>query len=1036
MKTKNLILPVVALLFSLAACEVEEPFSKRTEVVEGLPVTVTIPFATKAKAVVTRAAQDEELENRVNNAYLLIFDEAGNKIGGRYCTQGNGMDPVNNTLETDAISQNRARIVGIANLNDGSTSTAYDLTPAMLDAITTYDQLCSLQMKLSERSVQRGSTFIMTGVAIDKTDENNSEWVQIPGSESGTVQLNCRLRFERTDAKVKFVVNAEVPEDKINLWEHFSFQPKEWRVCKVPAQALVIRDAEGGDADGEGTEYFSSRAVNFEEITRDPLEALYQGGSFVFYMPENKKSPKMNIPDQGTEAEQYALRDKQDKNEPAEGDELVLGQEVVNGEFTYANENSTYVEMTGTLSYEYTPNDNQSYYVEADVRYVIHLGYASGDPNDYDTDRNCNYTYTVTVRGINDIEVEVTADPQGPGEVRPGAEGDVIYSRAGIFEFDAHYDRRLITIDLSEIPDGQTDPNAANGVTWGVRTPFSNGIYDLNAPDNLSGIEDYKWVKFAINSDYGVDNDKFVKYPGDQNYNDLRIDDEIDNKPPGSSYEYDGNYQGARLLDVKQFVERINEMKQDPNKPTTVAVTVFIDEYVYYRDPVTYTEDLSLWKYSVDQPDRMMYIFIVPGDSKYSPDGESLVINSVLTFRQKSLRTIYDVNNPDLTSGKTIDGRQGLWGLESVMETGRLETGGRAIANGSSRNNGRLNTLRCMLGTDYNNNESLHWSDVLNTSDHYAMKNGYENALYACLMRNRDLNGDNIVQANEIRWYLASVNQLVDIYIGEYALDREAWLYPENPADRDYKTYWHYTTSTYNNGNPEVLWSEEGASLGSYGASQSSNGNRYAYRCVRNLGIALDNPDTEPLPLYTYTETTNGEYLIDVTRLTPNSRRENFEPGYLPEHTDIQISNLPYAKFQVQGAGSDIPAPKYEIEYYGPLDYGLEFTNEQTWEECLQYEDEGRLTVGYRLPNQRELLIMLNILPDKAWRSYQKSNWYDTYSKKAMYMCKTRFSRAGEDHFGEKRLSFRMNANDKSIGLLNNADSDRGYIRAVKDVRE
>lgn len=1031
MKTKNLILPVVALLFSLAACEVEEPFSKRTEVVEGLPVTVTIPFATKAKAVVTRAAQDEELENRVNNAYLLIFDEAGNKIGGRYCTQGNGMDPVNNTLETDAISQNRARIVGIANLNDGSTSTAYDLTPAMLNAITTYDQLCSLQMKLSERSVQRGSTFIMTGVAIDKTGENNSEWVQIPGSESGKVQLNCTLRFERTDAKVKFVVKAEVPEDKKDVWEHFSFQPKEWRVCKVPAQALVIRDAEGGDADGEGTEYFSSRAVNFEEITRDPLTASYQGGSFVFYMPENKKSPKMNIPDQGTEAEQYALRDKQDKNEPAEGDELVLGQEVVNGEFTYANENSTYVEMTGTLSYEYTrPNDRQRYYVEADVRYVIHLGYASGSPNDYDTDRNCNYTYTVTVRGINDIEVEVTADPQGPGEVRPGAEGDVIYSRAGIFEFDAHYDRRLITIDLSDIPDGQTDPDAANGVTWGVRTPFSNGIYDLNAPDNVNGIEDYKWVKFAINSDYGVGSDEFVKYPGDQNYNDPKIDDGTDDLPPGSSYGYADNYRDARLLDVKQFVERINEMKKDTdqNKLETVAVTVFIDEYVYYRNPVTYTEDLSLWKYSVDQPDRMMYIFIVPGDSKYSPDGESLVINSVLTFRQKSLRTIYDVNNSDLTNGNTIDGRQGLWGLESIMETGRLATGERAISNGSSRSNGRLNTLRCMLGTDYNNNESLHWSDVLNTSNHYAMNSGYENALYACLMRNRDLNGDNIVQANEIRWYLASVNQLVDIYIGEYALDREAWLYPENPADREYKTYWHYTTSTYNNGNPEVLWSEEGASLGSYGASKEHTEGKYAYRCVRNLGIALDNPDTEPLPLYTYTyNETNGEYLINVTRLNPNSRRENFESGYLPEHTDIQISNLPYAKFQVQGADDDY----YLLEDRGGWFWENWYIVEMDFNRCIQEEANGELDSGYRMPNQRELLIMMNVLPREAWKNYDENH----YSGYGFYMCKTKFSRAGVDPYHSSRNTFRMNAKDLSIGVVNE-DSDRtGFIRAVKDVR-
>lgn len=1046
MKAKQIIL-LAAILFSLAACEIEEPVSKRGEIVEGIPVTLAIPFKVNADRIMTRAAQDEDLEKTVDNAYLFIFDEAGNKIGHRFCTTipGGGMVRTTDStgrLEINTTSQNKARIVGIANLNVGTVSTAYQITPAMLEDIETYGQLCALQMKLSERSVQRGSTFVMTGFAKNSAGE---EWVQIPGSESTVKELEGTLRFERTDAKIEFIVKSEAAQPS---WNNFSFQPKEWRVCQIPAQSLVMKDETGADAEGSGTEYFSSRFVNFEKIDRVENNAtLYEGGSFVFYMPENKKKPNAPIPvtdplDPGktlTDAERYALRDRQEKiqlPEPVAG----TGQSVENGDFVYANQNSTYVEMTGTLSYEYV-GPNQTYYIESDVRYLIHLGYASGNPDDYNTERNTHYIYTVTVRGVDDIVVEVTNDT-GDDEVRPGAEGDVIYSLDGVYEFDAHYDRRLITINLSEIPDGQTDPNAANGVTWGVRTPFSNGIYDLNAPDNLSGIEDYKWVKFAINSDYGVESDIFVKYPGDQNYDDPRLEAVNDNQQPGTNEHglYGEGWEKARLLDVKQFVERINkmkqEMKQDPDKPTTVAVTVFIDEYVYYRNPVTYINDLSLWKYSVDQPDRMMYLFIVPGESKYSPDGESLVINSVLTFRQKSLRTVYNVDNPDLVNDPDPnDNYQGLWGLESIMETGRLETGGRAIANGSSRNNGRLNTLRCMLGTDYS--EELHWSDVLNTSNHYAINNNpkYQNALYACLMRNRDLNGNDIVEANEIRWYLASVNQLVDIYIGEYALDRGAWLYPENPADRDYKTYWHYTTSTYNNGNPEVLWSEEGASLGSYGASQNSNGPLYAYRCVRNLGIELEDPDTEPLPLYTYTET-GGEYLIDATRLSVKSRRENFEAGYLPAHNDLSTNNLPYAQFQVQGVNSDSPTPKYDLESPARPNYGyLYFTNEQTWEQCLQYEDGGRLAEGYRLPNQRELLIMLNTLPDDAWKLYQDSWGLYTYTKKAMYMCKTKFSRAGEDHFGENRLSFRMNANDKSIGLLNDATSDRGYIRAVKDVR-
>ena len=1033
MKIRNLILPAVLLLFSLYSCEVEEPFSKRSEIEEGLPVKVLVPFRTQPGVVITRADQGAELENRVNNAYLIVFDEVGNKIGRKFCTEGNGMEPKTNstgTLEINTISQNRAYIVGIANLNDGTVGTAYDITPDMLEQITTYDQLCSLQVKLSERGVQRGSTFVMTGMVID---EEGNNIIQIPGSENGTSTLSgCELRFERTDAKIEFIVKTEPAN---NSWKNFSFQPNSWRVHKVPAQVLVLKDENGGDADGEGTEYFSSREVNFEVINRDAATASYTGGSFVFYMPENKKQPRAVIPDNPNKDAAYALRDKQDKNTPAEGDDTVSGQTEINGEFTYANENSTYVEITGTLSYEYVgQQDNNTYYVEADTRYIVHLGYASGNPNDYDTDRNCNYTYTVTVRGINDIEVEVTADPQGPGEVRPGAEGDVIYSRVGVYEFDAHYDRRLIHIPLDQIPAVE------GGVTWGVRTPFSNGIYELNS-NNTEGIEDYKWVKFAINSDYGVYGNLYVKYPGDQNYDDPEITDGTDDLPPGSDYGYSGNYTEARLLDVKQFVERINKMKAD-GKTGTVDVTVFIDEYVYFRNPQSYKEDLSLWRYSVDQPDRMMYIFIVPGDSKYSPDGESLVINSVLTFRQKSLRTVYDVDHKDLeTDPDPTDNYQGLWGLESVMEAadktngGRLETGGNAIQNGDSRSNGRLNTLRCILGTGYN--RTLHWSDVLNTNDHYSLNPGYNNALYACLMRNRDLNGDNIIDPEEIRWYLASVNQLVDLYIGEYALDTEARLYPAESADRPgaQGICWHYTTSTWNNGNPEVLWAEEGASLGSYGASQSSNGHLYAYRCVRNLGIEItgNNVDyeREPLPLFTVTPYSEG-YLIDATRLNPNSRRENFETGYLPAHNDLSISNLPYAKFQVRGADDDYPAPSGTYS-----NRNLDFTNDATWEQCLQYEDEGSLQ-GYRMPNQRELLIMLNYLPDKAWKTYSvKSLLGRTAYSKAMYMCKTRFSRANEGHFAENgtdiRTTFRMNAQNKSMGVVNDVNSDKGYIRAVKD---
>ena len=397
------------LLFAFTACErLDEPLLLEEHGTEGIPVKVTVPFKAQNNKIITRAEQSADLEQRINNVYLFIFDRAGNKIAEKFCTIGNGMTPdasnySSGTLAINAESRNEARIVGIANLNEGNVTTAYDITPDVLEQITTYDELCALQMRLNERSVQRGSTFVMTGFA---TDTNGEEWIQIPGSENSIATLDCTLIFERTDAKVKFIVQTEAGDTN---WQNFSFRPKDWQVHQVPVQALVMKDDAGNDADGADAEYFDSPTTNFEEITRDDLSALYKGGSFIFYMPENKKRPKQIINNANlTKEEAYALRDKQNKIPLPELNPSKPGQYATNDDFIYANDYSTYVEMTGTLSYDYEGLNGVHYYVETDVRYLIHLGYASGDPNDYETDRNCYYTYTVTVRGVNDIIVEVT----------------------------------------------------------------------------------------------------------------------------------------------------------------------------------------------------------------------------------------------------------------------------------------------------------------------------------------------------------------------------------------------------------------------------------------------------------------------------------------------------------------------------------------------------------------------------------------------------------------------------------------------------
>ena len=415
----------ILLILSLSSC-IDETFDFN-EVEEGLPAEVTLKIKAEGNTVVSRAALDEAIENRVDNIYLFIFDSSGNIHYRRYYPTSDlqyGGSTSEGTISLNTASLNGARIIGIANITTDSSASIYDITEEELDAITSFSQLEEKMVKMHSNSIERAGVFLMSGYVKD----GNSTEVNIPGNSS-----TYNLILSRLDAKVMFYITVDPdPEDGFS---DFSFQPKTWVVKKIPSQSMLM-EKETGDYDENDANYFSSSILPFEKVNKDETGRLYTDGSFVFYMPENRKQRKKEIND-------YFMREEW-SGETDTGDKV----------FENADPNSTYVEITGLLSYKFFDNEeSKEKEVSADVRFIVHLGYGTGDVNDYNTNRNTLYTYNIKVRGIDEIVVEVESN-EGEIDKRPGYEGDVIYNESGSYVFDSHYDRRLIFMNPANITDG------------------------------------------------------------------------------------------------------------------------------------------------------------------------------------------------------------------------------------------------------------------------------------------------------------------------------------------------------------------------------------------------------------------------------------------------------------------------------------------------------------------------------------------------------------------------------------------------------
>ena len=1050
---------ILLILFGVSACNDDLGVGTGT-VKEGVPTTISLKFSTNSQTVQSRVEQPGETEYNVSSVYLFAFNSNGDKTGGQAFNSQNGLtgsygnNSFEGTLENfNVLSGSNQTLYALVNYDNANFTLSKSL-----DEINRIKDLKDLTVKIAdERITLNRYSFFMLG---------KEEGVTV--SERGEVTAdggNVTLQMKRLDAKITFEIKTKIDGA---ISGTVKFIPKSFLVKQLPLSARVAEAKENSSDIIYKSMTEDMKVTNFDKVGETE-------SSFTFYMFENSVAP----PDKGADGgsgkwidaaesatykaeSMYALREKEEKKTlESGGDAAHPGMTEQNtGNYVYAPEHATSVEITGELSYERENNKSKvTEYVNVSARYTIHLGETGTASNcndeeyvnNYMVKRNTHYTYTITLTGINSYQAEVESDQ----EKRPGMEGDVIIAGDQVKAIDSHYARTRIKFTRSALKEG---------LSWIVQTPFDKGMKLYTSDEN--SIKDYKWILFAVNKEFGLDkngtnspnNSNMVKFPGYDAYDGgastLTTQTNASNDEGNGTADANGTkwinrmssdayyYQykdylsdDACLRDVNQLINHLKAQAEKENPVSTifesdengeevVYVTAFVDEYMYNYDPrkeeyqapvagITDSERLLLWKEVVNGSERMMHICVK--GAQYSPDGDTSWSNSVVTFRQTPIYSMYDASKVN-----------SAWGTESILETGPLAaTTSRTPSYTLTMNNGRKNTLAFFVRQSGRNNyvtNGTNWTTVLSRDaaevegGEHELNENYRNTWYACMTRNRDLNGNNVIDPGEVRWCLASIDELTDLWIGENALPQTAKLYK---GDGTYME--HMASSSGAKDKPWIIWAEEGASRGQYNDG-SYNKSNYTYRCIRYLGISLDNVDATPTDYVQVTSATPEvpsygiSYRIDVSRLSNAAKRDLQDSGHeLPVHYErgTDYLNMPYTAFEV------LVTPHGQ----GTVSRYWNGSNDITgFKDMINSGGVSKLCPeGYRIPNQRELLLMLTSLSSIGWQG--------------SYWSSTKFSYSNEEIFGFRPGFATSDSNLILVNPYGGWDNVSGRVRCVRDVK-
>lgn len=896
MKLAYLLMGVALLLSSCS----EDIFPGGSESNEDVTISLAYSDVSPRDIVVNSRATDAE-ERHLDNLYIYIFDGNGNLKGYKGIEGEANLTQNTNSTNKAQITDIKTRsgesyIYAVANISTGlypvetsSGTVEENKLPINLDEekarageyAFTLDQLKALTFKRSDTSIDITSAFLMSGAVQEGKLVNITTAGAIAGDDNA-------IRLSRIVSKVKFTIKAANTTGVTR-----SFKLETYDIMNIAVNGSLV-----GKIDGNSRKKTTNVNNDIGNTVR-PNDVENDAQFFEVYLPENLQDAVNNVTTQAEREDDSQSIPKVFTNAPAYG---------------------TYVMLKG--KYEETTSSSTK---SADVTYYVHLGDCSRDKNNYDVERNCKYTYNITVAGVDKIIVEATKE-EGK-ELQPGAEGVVLeYGATGKnMTLDSHYEYMVMRFYQKDI---QELKNAGKGYFYQVYA-LGNHTDVINVGATTDGKDngvDTSWIQFAI---------KCSRDRSSSTYS-------ADKTDRGTACSYPGT-QSSDLYTVDKFLKYLYDNANstsiwtggyDYNKRSYyVDATCFISENYY--------KNLTWNKYVNDVDKRAFY---VANEVETSNDGRSVYAKTQYGLTQYNIQTFYD---------RSKAGSITAYGCETINdEEGKgfsvNGSGSRYNSYGSDTWNGRANMVKDIKSSD-------NWESLKNNTS----------LIKACMSRNRDLNGDGKISDNEIRWYAPTISQYIGIWIGEEIMSTEAKLFNRATSTLEGESDRMLYYSSTNNQN--TYFSEEGMATNHY-----SNGNT-AYppklvRCLRNLKSNNEGYDSEPVKYYTY-NATNSKVTLD--KVDEKALNTTGELGELNEHEERSAVNKPAKSFKI--AANTYPTKNSSRASMENVVYG-NF-------KCYGNYSEG--DTKWRVPNQREMSVMYLIDPNLINMTYCRTKFSNLNFRKS-----------------------------------------------------